>query len=416
MNGIKLKSVDFTITKWRKDDVDFHLSEYIPFLLKKLNSKYSEVKRIEINDLDMNDENHGFRYSNLKKLNVILETIKGQTDINLYLPVPGNDDIFIINKKPYILVNQLIDDIFYFQNKDIFTISFRINHDTGGWIPFKGSQAKAQKQIPIIHVMQGLGILEDYFPNPEFVKSKPDHKLANDKHDPTEDKFVWKISDDIYFLSDNFKTLTNTHKLVLKSLDLVEKYTFQNTTLINKLMKTVESQSPFSYSYEYEFTKGYSDLVSLYKDIFTHYNEDKYHKFDDIHLDFKRIRYYAQVLDPLATRVRNIKTMFNRARNLTSDINWNQKIPNNMIIKYIRKYKYLQYLELNIFTEIDYKYKCVIPLNNVPKSMRSTSWSGVHAICPLNSPDNKSIGIVQSLVTDCKLDKYGKFKDFRPIL
>jgi len=416
MNGIHRNTGTFDLLDWRDEDIKYQQEEYIPFLLNKLNTKYSTIENWKISDLSDTDDCEGYRYSNLKMLNVTLKTIGGTAEINVKLPTPSADDIFVINRNPYILINQYIDDLYYFYNKDLFTVSFRINHNTGGWVAFKGSQAKAQKQIPLILVLHYLKLLDSYFTNVEFVKELPENCEVWIDEDTVSEKFVHKIHDELYFIADSIDVLTNTRDLIIKSISLMHKFDLNNNAELTKVAKFVEAQNPFEYSYEYEFVHGYCDLPTLYTNMLREYDNDVYHRFDEIHLKFKRVKYYSQVLTPLANKIKNIRNIFDRAKNLTQDISWKQRIPANIMTKYLKKYKHLQYLELNAFTEIDMKYKLVTPLKNVPKYMRSTAYTGFQSICPLNTPDNKNIGAVQSLVASVDLDKNGKFNDIQSII
>jgi len=396
MNGIYLKSEQLSFLQWRKDNVNYLLNNYVPFLLNKLNTKYSEIKSYEYHDLTNEMTSDGYRFTNIKVLKITLETIGGTITTSVKLPIPSDEDIFIMNRKPYILVNLLADSLFYFYMRDIYTISFRIFKD-GKWRPYKGSQVKNQKAIPIFKVLHALELLDDWFPNYTI----DNHNIPN--------SFSFEMVDGIFFNSDKVDVITSTHQLIIDSLkgDTTKDIdSIDSADIISK----IEQQNPFDYSYEYEFVKGYSDLKSLYSDIMTHYANDKYHKFDEIHTDFKRVIYYEQVLKILASRIKNIKDRFAKAKNLTNDINWSQRIPANCMTKAMKKYKYMQYLDPNPFIEISAKYKLVIDLENIPLYMRNTSMTAYGKICPLDSPDNNHIGQIQALVSNVSLDKFGQFR------
>lgn len=409
MNGLYIKTPELNFLQWRKQDVEFQLEEYLPFILSKLNTKYSECSGFEINDLPGTYDTDGFKYDNLKLLQIKLKTIGGEQDIGVKLPMPSpNDDIFTINRNNYILTSLYTDDLFYFYNKTLHTISFRI-YPNGSWAAFKGSQVKNQKLLSIASIAHSLGILTNWFKEYAILgKSEEVPKGSKTAQLKNGDIFVYKLADE-------YSELTLTHDLFIASLDVEQIKSFDGID-VDGVMKRIIEQNPFEFSFEYEFTHGYSDLETLYFYMLKEYENEEYHRFEEIHLSFKRIKYYQQVLSPIANKIKSIRNIFNKAKNLSTDISWKQRIPANVATKFLKKYKYLQYLELNPFIEIDVKHKIVTPLDNVPKYMRSTAYSGVKQICPLNSPDSANIGVVQSMASSCTLDPYGKFLNVESIL
>lgn len=409
MNGLYLKTPELNFLKWRKQDVEFNLEEYLPFMLSQLNTKYSECTGFEINDLPGNYDTDGFKYDNLKLLRIKLKTIGGEQDIGVKLPIPSpNDDIFTINRNNYILTSLYTDDLYFFFDRTLFTISFRILPN-GAWVAYKGSQVKNQKLLGLATILHCMDIMKDWFS--EYTIIPKGNEIPS-----TDEIFMTDAGNAfVYKLNDKYKELTLTHELILNSLNVDNVKTLESID-IDVIMKRVNEQNPFEFTFEYEFSHGYNDLHTLYTNMLNAYNNEEYHRFEEIHLDFKRVKYYQQVLSPIASKIKSIKSIFSRAKSLSTDISWNQRIPANVATKYLKKYKYLQYLELNPFIEVDVKHKIVIPLNNVPKYMRSTSFFGVNQICPLNSPDSANIGIVQSIASSAKIDPYGKFINVKSII
>jgi len=402
MNGLyTVGKSEFPILNWRIDNVDYLLSEYIPFLISKLNTKKSETKDIKIQELTGQYSTEGFSYKNLKLLSFVLETNRGQFDMKVKLPVPSQDDIFTINRKYFILVNVLHDHIFYILNKTIYTVTFRIS-DEGLWYLFRGSQSKSQVGIPLISIMYVLDIIDNWF---------KDWKIEQDPQKDNKRKYIRIGESNEYFsyIPDELKEeqYYTTYNLIENSFKYVKKWSDiekQKENIYEKVMK----QNPFDYSLEYEFILGHNDLSRLYNTILESYQEKYLELKDEIHIDFKRVAYYSTLLKPFEYKIQNLISLFARAKNV--DISWHQKLPNNLITKDAKTNKYLQYLELkNIFEEIAIKTKLTIPLENVPKYMRKTMNSAIGQICPIDSPDNKNIGIVQHAAITAKLDKNGYF-------
>ena len=403
MNGLyTVGKSDFPILKWRNDNIDYLLSEYIPFLISKLNTNKSETRNIQISELSAQYSTEGFSYKNLKFLSFELETNRGKFDMKVKLPVPSGDDIFTINRKYFILVNILQDHIFYILNGMIYTVTFRIS-DEGLWFPFRGSQSRTQVGVPLITLLYSLDILDKWF---------PDYKIESDPANKDSNREYIRIGDTNEYLSykpDKLREIeyNAAYKIIKKSAALIKKWSTVESQK-DATLERIEKYNPFTYSLEYEFILGYNDLPTFYNHVLESY-QDKYLDLkDEIHIDFKRVAYYTTLLKPFEYKIQNLISLFKRAKNV--DISWHQKLPNNLITKDAKTNKYLQYLELkNIFEEIAIKTKLANPLENIPKYMRKTMNSAVGHICPIDTPDNKNVGAVQHATITTKLDPNGYF-------
>ena len=407
MNKIRITSneTELPVLEWRRRNVEFLQREYIPYMLNKLNTNKSEISDIMISELSGQYSTEGFKYNNIKLLEFTLKTNRGEFPIKIKLPIPSDDDIYVLNRKHYIMVNILNDDIYYIFNKTIYSVTFRISEE-GMWYQYKGSQSKSTNGIPLVQVLQSLEILGDWLPNFRFTSDdESDNKTKRSAPISKEGYLTYDIAPEQY---NNFK---DAYDLIERSIINLKNEADLNKN-IDKVLDKVNNQNPFDYSLMYGFIRGHEELPQLYNEILMSYKSENFIP-NEIHIKFKRVAYYETVLKPLENRIKSIANLFSRAKNV--DISWHQKIPNNLITKALRSdkniSKYLQYLEFhNIFNE-DLKHKVVIPLNNVPKYLRNTSHSAKEyfAIDPINTPDSKQIGIVQHLTYMTKLDDYGYF-------
>jgi len=393
------KNEPISVLEWRKQNVEYLIDEYIPFLINKLKTPKTDVKDIKLEELTGQYSTEGFSYKNLKLLSFVLITNRGEFDIKVKLPVPSHDDIFTINRKHYILVNVLHDHIYYILNKTIYSVTFRITHE-GLWYQFKGSQSKTQVGIPLVNLFYTLNILDTWFKNYEISSESIEGKECIQIGDSKE----WFCYDKD---EQREKDFYHGYELLKKSFQYIKKWdhVVKNS---DKLMDKINAHNPFEYSLEYEFLLGYNDLGKLYNEMLERYQEKYLQLVDEIHIDFKRVGYYSTLLTPFEKRIQTLLGLFKRAKN--ADIAWHQKMPNNLLTKDAKTNKYLQYLELkNPFEEIAIKTKLVTPLDNVPKYMRKTMNSAYGQICPLDTPDSKNIGVVQHLAVTANLDKNGFF-------
>jgi len=388
-----------TSLEWRRNNVQYLLDNYIPFLINKLKTDKTDVKDIKLEELTGQYSTEGFSYKNLKLLSFILVTNRGEFEIKVKLPVPSDDDIFTINRKHYILVNILYDNIYYILNRTINSVTFRITYE-GLWFQFKGSQSKSQVGVPLVNVLYTLDTLDYWFSNYEVSTEKIEGKECIEIGESGEWFCYEKDEARETEFSEGYDLLKRSF-IHIKKWNLLEKNK-------EKLLDKVTSHNPFEYSLEYEFLLGHNDLGRLYNEMIEKYQEKYLHLEDEIHIDFKRVGYYNTLLIPFERRIQTLLGLFKRAKN--ADIAWHQKMPNNLLTKDAKVNKYLQYLELkNPFEEIGIKTKLVTPLTNVPKYMRKTMNSGYGQICPLDTPDSKNIGVVQHLAVTSNIDNKGYF-------
>jgi len=389
------------VLEWRRDEVSVCLSVFLPKILEWFaESCKDKLKSWKLRPISVQHSSYGFHFTNI--VLVSCETEGGQ-QFSFKLPIPNEDDVFIVNDIAWVLVNELTDQLVSYryipEDKLLMRWQgslFAIVGDENGVLKIK------DERVPFWVLLYNVLSREElihyglYF---EFVETeKVDTKFVRPLVSlpslcvklPTRYEFLTPIQQLIVnsMVRTPIRTKTKLKQIPKLNPDIVE---FIERDLLDPI--TREIYNIHTVRDLLHFTIGVTEGKP--KTTLTGSN-----------LYFKRVRSYETIMIALYEKLRENQQQQKYQKKV--------KIASDFLLKRLFTSPQLQRLfeyfdQTNMFKEVSLRYKVVVPLEYIPYDMRDVHFTIGGNICIYDTPDDEGIGAKLQFTVDCELQRNGFF-------
>lgn len=377
------------VIEWRKNELRVCIEEFIPAVLNDFaNTCGLELKSWSIQPISSRHSTYGFHFSNVVLLEWFLSN--GQRMV-VKLPVPNEDDLFIVNDSKRILTNELPDMLVSFRTVNG-QLSMRLQGSLFAIVCDETGMVKiSQEKYPL------WVLFHECFTREELKELGLLFKVGTGEGVPLRYNPSQKL-----LLNTKLDLLSPIQRLVATS-HIYTPRTRGELRLSAAAKKYIETSllDPIT-----RCIYKVNDLKSLLKFVLKSVEGKPRSALTGSNLEFKRVRSYELVVVTLYEKLREISKQVKHQKKL--------RVSSDFLLKKMfvspplqRLFEY--YDQTNLFKEISLRYKVIIPLDYVPYDLRDVHQTFAYNICVYDTPDDDGIGVKLQLAIDCELDKYGRF-------
>jgi len=389
------------VLEWRKDEVSVCLSSFLPRILEWFaDSCKDKLKTWKLRPISVQHSTYGFHFTNV--VLVVCET-ENSHQFSFKLPIPNEDDVFIVNDIAWILVNELTDQLVSYRYipEDKLLIRwqgslFAVVGDENGILRIK------DEKVPFWVLLYNIFTKDELIQNGlyfEFVDTeKVDSKFAR--------SLVSQPSLSVK-LPTRYEFLTPIQQLVVNSMvrtPVKAKVKLKQVPKLNTdVIEFIERELLDPITREIYNVRTVKDL--LYFTINITEGKPKT-TLTGSNLYFKRVRSYETIMIALYEKLRENQQQQKYQKKV--------KIASDFLLKRLFTSPQLQRLfeyfdQTNMFKEISLRYKVVVPLEYIPYDMRDVHYTMGSNICIYDTPDDEGIGAKLQFAVDCELQRNGIF-------
>lgn len=380
------------VLTWRKWQVNQCISTFLPLILDRfaqlLETKVTDIKILPI---DAKHSTKGFHFSNVS--NLVFKLQKYDTPLSIKIPIPNEDDIFIVNDSYRTFTIEMVDSLVSVRNvNNILDLRFQFLNTAISCFECKSVRV-ANFLIPFYQMLTKY-LTEDELRkyNCYFVVTSSSEKIENMYSSVLPNKKLLWSQLPPERMNCFLKSIYNSF-FVKKEL----KFNFNEKceVILDSIIDPITS-----YIYN---VKSWRDIL-LFTLKTLHNKKDK--DLVGSNLEFKRLRSFEVIL---AVFYRKLIETF-RSQKKQKQI----RLAGDFLLKSMFTNASIQplfeYLELiNMYKEMSMKFKVVMLIDFLPYDLRDVHSSYMYNIDPFHTPDDEKIGKIQHLAIHCNIDEFGRF-------
>jgi RNA polymerase Rpb2, domain 3 len=384
------------ILDWRRDHIQTCITEYIPALLNNF------AKRLEC-DLEFwswspvgaRHGTRGFHFTNV--ILITFKLSKYEDQIQVKLPIPNENDVFMINDTYRILTAELLDGVISVRNlgdtlslRWQFLISALSSDD-------RGRMRVGNVRIPLWRIFFNVLTKED------LKKAKLNFVLSKT---PIEGMYEYELPK---FVDMKLYVPTPKDKLHIFQRTMINSIMFDNDikdSLEPKLEDGVLQQIKDLIDPITAHIYRINDVKDLCKLTLKEIKDKKRENLVGSNLEFKRVRSLEVILGVFYRKLIETARQQKRQAKIRLSADYLLKC----MFTDASLQRIFEYLDMgNVFKEMSLKHKIVTPVEHLPMDLRDVHSSFFENIDPYDSPDDEKCGRINYVTMDARLDKYGRF-------
>jgi len=389
------------VLEWRRDEVSVCLSVFLPRILEWFAERCKDkLKTWRLRPISVQHSSYGFHFTNV--VLVECETEGGQ-HFSFKLPIPNEDDVFIVNDVAWILVNELTDQLVSYRYIPEDKLLMRWQGSLFAVVGDENGVLKIRDEKVPIWVL-----LYNVFSKDELIQNDLYFEFV--EVDKAVTRFVHPLISQPSLgvqLSTRYEFLTPLQQLIVNSMIRAPLRSKSKLKQIPKLSTTtiefIENELLDPITREIYDVRTIKDLLYFMMKVTEGKSKTT---LTGSNLYFKRVRSYETVMIALYEKLRENQQQQKYQKKV--------KIASDFLLKRLFTSPQLQRLfeyfdQTNMFKEISLRYKVVVPLEYIPYDMRDVHYTMSGNICVYDTPDDEGIGAKLQFAVDCELQRYGFF-------